>query len=142
MLRRSRLVGALALALAACHAAERRAASAGGPELLPGLDVYHRPVRTRSAEAQRWFDQGLVLAWAFNHAEARRSFARAAELDPACAMAFWGMAWAAGPNINDPAMDEERSRAAYEASRRTLELTQGTSGVERDLAVALAKRYA
>ncbi|HVS08258.1 MAG TPA: hypothetical protein VMS76_00195 [Planctomycetota bacterium] len=141
MLCRSRLVGALALALAACHAAERRAASASGPELLPGLDVYTRPVRTGSAEAQLWFDQGLVLAWAFNHAEARRSFARAAELDPACAMAFWGMAWAAGPNINDPAMDEERSRAAYEASRRALELTQGQSGVERDLAVALSKRY-
>jgi tetratricopeptide (TPR) repeat protein len=142
MLCRSRLVGALALALAACHAAERRATSVSGPELLPGLDVYHRPVRTGSADAQRWFDQGLVLAWAFNHAEARRSFARAAELDPACAMAFWGMAWAAGPNINDPAMDEERSRAGFEASRRALELTEGESSVERDLAVALSKRYA
>ena len=137
-----RLIAILAFALAAYRAAERPAASTGAPALLPGLDVYHRPVRTSSSDAQRWFDQGLVLAWAFNHAEARRSFARAAELDPACAMASWGMAWAAGPNINDPAMDEERSRAAYEASRRALELTEGESGVERDLAAALSKRYA
>src|SRR5258706_9124694 len=65
-------------------------ALARGALLLPGLGEYHRAVATRSPEAQRYFDQGLRLTYGFNHDEAARSYARAAELDPSCALCFWG----------------------------------------------------
>src|SRR3982751_2825007 len=74
--------------------------------LMPGLGSHHHPVSTTNSEAQRFFDQGLTLVYAFNHEEAIRSFKRAAELDPQLAMAYWGIALALGPNINldvDPA---------------------------------------
>lgn len=118
-----------------------RPASESMATLLPGLDFHHRPVLTRSADAQRFFDQGYALYQAFNHEEAARSFAEAARLDPACAMAYWGLAIAAGPNINNPSMDEKRSRAAQEAVTRAVELSKKSFDVERELIVALSKRY-
>ena len=63
-------------------------------------DRLHRPITTKSAEAQQYFDQGLTLVYAFNHDEAIRSFKQAAKLDPDCAMAWWGVALALGPNYN------------------------------------------
>ncbi|MFY9341499.1 MAG: hypothetical protein WAT39_03340, partial [Planctomycetota bacterium] len=74
--------------------------------LFADLAGYHRAVTTSSAEAQRFFDQGLVLCFGFNHEEAIRCFDHAIELDPQCAMAQWGKAFAIGPNYNNPAMDE------------------------------------
>ncbi|HVS20829.1 MAG TPA: hypothetical protein VHD88_03225, partial [Pyrinomonadaceae bacterium] len=68
--------------------------------LMSGLGSIHHPVSTSNTEAQRFFDQGLSLVFAFNHDEAIRSFKRAAELDPEMAMAWWGIALALGPNIN------------------------------------------
>lgn len=106
------------------------------------LGHFHRTVTTDSAEAQRWFDQGLVLCYGFDHEVATAAFQRAAELDPRCAMAYWGIAFAAGPNINNPGMDEARSRAAHEAAQKALSLSEGASPVERDLIAAVAKRYA
>ena len=72
------------------------------------LGTYGRKVTTSSAEAQVWFDRGLVWCYAYNHEESIRCFRRAAELDPGCAMAYWGIAYAAGPNYNKPweAFDE------------------------------------
>src|SRR3954454_12369458 len=67
-------------------------------ELLPGLGRYHHPIATKIPEAQKFFDQGLILVYAFNHAEAARSFRRAAELDPAAAMPLWGLGLALAPN--------------------------------------------
>jgi tetratricopeptide (TPR) repeat protein len=104
------------------------------------MGSHHHRVSTRSAEAQRFFDQGLSFVYAFNHDEAVRSFRRAAELDPRLAMAYWGVAYALGPNINLD-VDPERERAAYDAVRRALKLSAGAPRRERDYVEALAERY-
>ena len=70
------------------------------------LGGFHREITTSSPDAQLWFDRGLALSYAFNHEEAIRCFEEAAEADPGCAMAFWGIGYASGPNINNTAMDE------------------------------------
>ena len=70
--------------------------------LEQGLGAVHYPVTTKSAEAQRFFDQGMRYTYAFHHDQAVASFRRAAELDPGMAMAYWGIALALGPNINAP----------------------------------------
>src|SRR6266545_5089829 len=72
--------------------------------LFDDLGNHHHPVTTKSRLAQRYFDQGLTLCFNFNHAEAIRSFTAVATLDPDCAMAWWGVAFAYGPNINMPMM--------------------------------------
>ena len=108
--------------------------------LLAGLGSHHHPVKTRSPVAQRFFDQGLRLVYAFNHEEAVRSFRRAAELDPQMAMAYWGVAYALGPNINLD-VDMERERAAYEAVQKALQLSAQAPENERAYIEALAKRY-
>src|SRR5215472_8561949 len=72
--------------------------------LLEGLGTYHFAVSTTSGDAQKFFDQGLRLIYAFNLEEAQRSFEEAAAMDPGCAMAYWGVALSLGPNINLPAM--------------------------------------
>ena len=106
---------------------------------LPGLGEYTRPVGGASPEAQRWFDQGLKLVYGFNHDEALRSFARAAALSPGCAMCSWGVAYANGPHINNPAMSPEQAKAAVAAVRRAQ--AAHPAGVERALIDALALRY-
>jgi tetratricopeptide (TPR) repeat protein len=108
-----------------------------------GFEAYHRLVTTRNGtEAQRWFDQGIQLMYGFNHDEAIRSFEKAAELDPDCAMAWWGSAYARGMHINNPEMGEEQSRLAYQASRRALEAIDDESELEKALIHAVAVRYA
>ena len=81
------------------------------PMRLAGLGTLHHAV-TATPEAQRWFDQGLRLTYAFNHDEAIRSFQEAARVDPGCAMCLWGVALALGPNINAPMSAEARTQAA------------------------------
>ena len=81
--------------------------------LLEGLGQHAMPVTT-TPEAQRYFNQGLVLAYGFNHAEAARSFRAAQQLDPECAMCYWGEALVLGPNINAP-MNPENNEAAWTA---------------------------
>ncbi len=110
--------------------------------LYEGYGGYHRPITTSSPEAQRWFDQGLQLLYGFNHDEAIRSFHRAAELDPECAFAWWGIAYAHGLHINDPRMSEEQSRAAWEAVQEARARLAQASPVERALIEAVAQRYA
>jgi hypothetical protein len=88
---------------------------AHGAKLSDGLGTFHRTVTTSAPEAQKFFDQGMRLMWAFNHDEATRSFARAAEIDPSCAMCAWGVALTVGPNYNLPVMAEPRAKVAWEA---------------------------
>jgi tetratricopeptide (TPR) repeat protein len=113
---------------------------AGAP-LFNDLGDYGRPVTTSSELAQSYFDQGLILAYGFNHAEAHRSFAEASKQDPGCALCAWGEAYVLGPNINKP-MDDADVPTAWEATQRALAAQDGASPVERDLIDALAKRYA
>lgn len=109
--------------------------------LLEGMGGHHHEITTGNARAQRYFDQGLVLAFGFNHKEAARSFRQAQELDPECAMCFWGEALVLGPNIN-ARMDSSDNPRAYAAARRALALTERVSERERAYILALAKRYA
>lgn len=108
--------------------------------LISGLGTHHHPVSTRNSEAQKFFDQGLNLIYAFNHDEAARSFKYAAELDPQLAMAYWGIALALGPNINLD-VDSDREIAAYEAIQQAVALSSNASKPEQDYINALAKRY-
>jgi len=126
----------LALTVAGFHAL------AAKEPLYDGLGSYSRKITTKSAEAQRYFDQGLGFLHGFNHRAAIRGFQQAAELDPQCAMAHWGVALACGPHINSIAVPA----AAAELAWKELELAQKNAGnaspVERALIGALAKRYA
>ena len=107
---------------------------------LQNLGVHTFKVTTKSARAQLFINQGLNLAYGFNHAEAARSFAEAARLDPRCAMAYWGHALVLGPNINAP-MDPEAEPKAYELVQRAVALKAGASPRERAYIDALAVRY-
>src|SRR5215813_8386313 len=110
------------------------------PPLWDGLGAVTYKVSTSSAEAQAYFDQGLRLAYAFNHGEAQRAFRKAQKLDPSCAMCFWGEALVLGPNINLP-MQEDAVGPAFGAVQRALALSTNASPRERALIVALATRY-
>src|SRR5688572_14421577 len=107
--------------------------------LLEGMGTWTRPV-TSNAQAQRFFDQGLTLVYAFQHEESVRSFARATELDPTNAMVWWGKALAHGPHMNNPHMSPDDSAAAYAALERARTLAK--TDLERALVDALGKRYA
>lgn len=109
--------------------------------LLEGLGDHHRPVTTTSERAQRFFDQGLRLLYAFNHKEASRAFQEAARLDPQCAMAYWGQALVLGPNLNQM-MQPDNAKPAYDAIRKAQQLAGNATPIERALIGALAKRYA
>ncbi|QQS46203.1 MAG: tetratricopeptide repeat protein [Acidobacteriota bacterium] len=111
-------------------------------ELIPGAGKLHHPVTTKNAEAQKFFDQGLAFIYGFNHDEARRSFERAAELDPNLAMAWWGIALAVGPNYNEPQVDQARLDAAIKALEKARRLASGATAKERDYIEALWKRFA
>ena len=115
---------------------------AKGARLFDGLGTFHRPIATASPEAQRYFDQGMRLIWAFNHDEAARSFARASELDPKCALCFWGLGLALGPNYNMPLMAEARARVAWDALGKAKALAPQATPAEQALIGALARRYA
>lgn len=111
------------------------------PELDPGLGNCHHPITTRNPTAQAFFNQGLTLLYAFNHAEAARYFRHAAALDPTAAMPYWGLALATGPNYNDTAVDEKRAQATYEAVQQALERAPHASLREQEYIRALAQRY-
>lgn len=108
--------------------------------LYSNLGDYHREITTSEPMTQQYFDQGLRLVYAFNHAEAIRAFDEAARLDPNCAMCYWGAALAYGPNINAP-MDSTAGVAAYEAIQAAVARKAHASKVERELIDALAVRY-
>lgn len=129
---------------AGCVSADRRArpvVDLPAPK-FEGMGTHTRSVTTESPEAQRFFNQGLVWAYAFNHDEAIRSFRTAAQQDPGCAMAWWGVALCNGPHINNPVVDEAHARAAWEALEKAKMRADGASPVERDLIAALGRRCA
>jgi tetratricopeptide (TPR) repeat protein len=114
---------------------------AEGAQLFDGLGNFHRTVTTTSKEAQAYFDQGMRLLWAFNHDESSRSFAKAAQIDPGCAMCLWGVALTVGPNYNLPMMAEPRAKVAWEALQQAKAKATHTTPVEQALIGALAARY-
>jgi tetratricopeptide (TPR) repeat protein len=114
-----------------------------GGELAPRLQNLGKhvfPVTTKSKQAQAFVNQGVNLAYGFNHAEAGRAFREAARLDPGCAMAYWGQALVLGPNIN-AAMAPEDEPKAFEAAQKAVSLAGKSSPRERAYIEALAKRY-
>ena len=108
--------------------------------LFEHLGNFARPISTKNALAQRYFSQGVILAYGFNHAEARRSFLAALNLDPGCAICAWGASLVSGPNINLP-MQESDNAEAYRLVQESQRLASGASAVERALIQALAVRY-
>ena len=108
--------------------------------LFDNLGDYHHEISTTDPRAQRFFDQGLVLGYGFNHAEAIRSYEAAAEIDPQCAMCFWGIAFALGPNIN-AGMDDSVVPRAWEAAQEAVRLASGATAAEQALIAAIAERY-
>lgn len=111
-----------------------------GAPVFTGLGAHTHPISTTNAAAQRFFDQGVNLLFGFNHAEAIRSFREAARLDPHCAMCWWGVAIALGPNIN-LAMQDDAVAPAWEALGRAQALKAHASPEERAWIDALAARY-
>ena len=109
--------------------------------LFENLGNLHFGISTKDQKAQTYFDQGLKLTYAFNHAEAHRSFMEASRLDPKAAMAFWGQAYALGPNINDPMPDDERRTKSYEALNKARNKAQNATPKEKALIEALSHRY-
>lgn len=133
------ILGFLISPAAAQH--EHHAAASEPAKLLPGLSDLNHPVTTQNAEAQQFFNQGLALIYGFNHEEAKRSFERAAQLDPQLAMAYWGIALAVGPNYNEAEIDPSRLLAADRALEKAKELAPNASEKERGYIDALAKRF-
>lgn len=108
--------------------------------IIDGLDVLHFPISTENELAQQYFNQGLVLAYGFNHAEAARSFYYATKLDPNCAMAYWGYAYVLGPNYN-AGMEDDNYQRAYDAIQKAVALSSNGTPKERSLINAMSKRY-
>ncbi|QNP40543.1 tetratricopeptide repeat protein [Lysobacter solisilvae (ex Woo and Kim 2020)] len=112
-----------------------------GAHLLEGLGDYHFPVTSKNPEVQRWFDQGLMLTFGFNHDAAERSFLKATELDPECAMCWWGASLVLGPHVN-AAMDPGDNADAWTRLQRARALAPQASERERAFIQALSARYA
>ncbi|EAQ82734.1 TPR repeat protein [Blastopirellula marina DSM 3645] len=132
----------LAPALSFVAAAEPQPDQVPPLQLYDGFQGYQRDVTTDSAEAQQWFNQGIQLLYGFNHDEAIRSFEKAAELDPSCAMAWWGSAYARGLHINNPQMEVEQSKLADAAAAKAIAALDQESPVEQALVRAVRTRYA
>lgn len=109
--------------------------------LYTDLGTHHKAISTSAPDAQRYFDQGLRLVYGFNHPEAIRSFTRATELDPACAMCWWGIAYAHGPHVN-AGMDSASGVLAYQAVRKARSLSSKAPAWQRSYIKALSARYA
>ena len=108
--------------------------------LFDNLGTLNFPITTKSELAQKYFDQGIILAYGFNHEEAFRSFEEVTRLDSNCAMAYWGMAYVLGPNINLP-MDAGVVHTAYEAIQKANSLLDDETQKEKDFVMALSERY-
>ena len=149
---------AIALSLVACSRDEAPAepqvatgadmdlATRAGAPLFDGMGKHVHPITTSDSDAQRYFNQGLVIDFAFNHAESARSFRAAQTLDPECAMCFWGEALALGPNINVTSngkvvMSDDERTTAFAAIQKAVALRDNVSEAERDYIDALATRY-
>lgn len=147
MIHRSLLLPLLAVALAGCDPAPKTTVdpaaptAATAPPLFDRFGDLHRDIGTRVPLAQRYFDQGLRMAYGFNHEAAGRAFAEAARLDPQCAMCVWGQALVLGPNINLP-MDPSLAKDATALAARAAALATSARPADRALIQALQARYA
>ena len=140
MVRLSRPLLCAAVPLAvACSSTPAPESTAPTAPLYDNLGTYHHAITTDSPDAQKYFDQGLTLSYAFNHAEAIRAFKQALALDPECAMCSWGVAYALGPNINAP-ITEDAAKEAFAAIEQAR--MNAVADRERAYIDALAKRYA
>ncbi|MGQ0529637.1 MAG: tetratricopeptide repeat protein [Panacagrimonas sp.] len=136
-------MGVLANVVIGRPAAPRVAAIHSATEdivLVEGLGSHQMQVSIANDSARRWFNQGLVLAYAFNHDAAARSFIKAAELDARCAMCWWGAAWVVGPHVN-AAMDLASQDLAWERMQRAQALAPAVTRREQAYIAALARRY-
>ncbi|TWI05923.1 tetratricopeptide repeat protein [Luteimonas cucumeris] len=141
MIRALLIAVSLMLSLATCKAPEsRESASTPAPALFEDFGDLHRDIGSKVPAAQRYFDQGLRLAYGFNHEAAGRAFAEAARLDPDCAICLWGQALVLGPNINMP-MPADAVVPAARLSAEALLLADAARPADRALIEALAKRY-
>jgi tetratricopeptide (TPR) repeat protein len=131
----------LTISLSAVVAANGFAATEKLPgPLLDGLGDLHHPVTTESKRAQQYFDQGIRLLFGFNHKEAIRAFRSAAQVDPDCAMAYWGVAYAYGPHVNKP-MDSNDTAHAWSALKQAVAAKAKASAKDQAYITALEKRY-
>jgi tetratricopeptide (TPR) repeat protein len=133
-----RSVIAVLLALGAHLAFAQPLADPTRAPLLAGTRTSAAPTATRHALAQRYFEQGVVLTWGFNPGEAARSFEAATRIDPRCALCWWGIAWALGPNVNADMVASDAPRVANAVDRA---LALAHTPRERGLANALAARH-
>ena len=131
------------IALALCVGCSKTSApepTAPNTPLYDNLGSLQHDITTSSPEAQRYFNQGFTLSYAFNHAEAIRSFRQAAAIDPDCAMCYWGVAFALGPNINAP-ITPEAAKEAFAAIAQARQRAGKASPKEQAYIEALARRY-
>lgn len=112
-----------------------------GATLLDGLGDYSRPITSDHPDVQTWFDQALSLTYGFNHQAAERSFLKAAELDPQCAMCWWGAALVLGPHVN-AGMEPDNNKPAWQRIQAALAVSDGAEAWEQAYIRALAARYA
>jgi len=141
------LVAAIPAAALLGSGLDRRGAEGADPVRpdalkIDGLGTHRREVTAANAEAKAWFNQGLLLLYAFNHDEAIYAFKAAVEADPTCAMAHWGISIAVGPHINFPMMTAEKSAVAWAELQRARMHSGTATDVEKGLIEALAARYA
>ena len=135
---------AAALLVAGCSAFQNEPGTRMGERTAPlfsDLGDHHHSITTDSKTTQKYFDQGLTLCYGFNHAEAIRSFRAAIDHDADCAMCYWGVAYALGPNINAP-MSEGAVPQAWEAVEQAQAHASHVSEREQAYIAALSKRYA
>jgi len=112
-----------------------------GATLLEGLGDLQFPITSQHVEVQRWFNQGVMLTYGFNHDAAERSFLKATQLDPDCAMCWWGASLVLGPHVN-AAMDPANNGKAWERLQRAVTLAPKASAREQAFITALTARYA
>jgi tetratricopeptide (TPR) repeat protein len=141
MMLRPIIAAALLAVIGGCSREPARDAAAPKAPLYDNLGSLHHSITTSSPEAQQYFDQGLRLSYAFNHAEAIRAFRQAAAIDADCAMCYWGVAFALGPNINAP-ITEDAAKEAYAAIGEARSRAAKASAKEQAYIAALARRYA
>jgi len=140
------LLPVLAVSFGLAAGCASRGPGYGAPDARPAplfedLGDHHYEITTKSPRAQKYFDQGLTLAYGFNHREAVRSFVEGARLDASCAMCWWGASLALGPNINTPMFPEDVA-PAWEYLQKAQAAAPGVSAKEQALIAALSKRYA
>lgn len=130
-----------AVAVAATSAPALPTIAPVGATLLEGLGDHQMTITTDQPEAQRWFDQALMLTYGFNHDAAERSFLRALESDPECAMCWWGAALVLGPHVN-AGMNPAQNPVAWERLQAARAVADQASERERAYIEALSARYA